>query len=247
MLYKIGSMGYFGGVAKVSRGPWFRDYWVEDDGLDWFYTFLNNDSQKCYLLSNNMSIEDRNKMSHLYHTMVRNNRISWFAGSWLAFEIVTRDSYFRKLALGWKGVNCLLMAFVFKSVFMSWSSGTYGPIMGAYLRKYQDHIKTDLFHIKDAKKEYFYIDTSEYMNYNVKDLGDENHCHHGPQPVSKFLAAITFLSLNRRANPLTAAGSQRSTSSSGARRTTSRTTRDSTITTSNLSTRASHLQRRLPI
>jgi len=67
-LYKISAMGYFGGVAKVSRGPWFRDYFVEDDGLDWFYTFLDNDNYKCYLLSNNMSYQDRENMGRIYQT-----------------------------------------------------------------------------------------------------------------------------------------------------------------------------------
>jgi hypothetical protein len=46
MLYKVNSMGYFGGYSKVSRGPWFREFWVEDDGLDWYYTFLNADGAK---------------------------------------------------------------------------------------------------------------------------------------------------------------------------------------------------------
>ena len=187
MLYKVGSMGYFGGVAKVSRGPWFRDYWVEDDGLDWFYTFMNSDGQKCYLLSNNMAIEDRTKMSHLYHTMVRNNRISWCVGLWASFELVTKDAWLKKMALGWKGVNWLIIGYVFKSILMSWSSSMYGPVMGAYLRKYQSSVKDNLFHIKDAKKEYFYIDTSEYMNYSNKDLGDEYHTHHGPQPEGESL------------------------------------------------------------
>ena len=111
-------MGYFGGVAKVSRGPWFRDYWIEDDGLDWFYTFMNSDGQKCYLLSNNLSIEDRTKMSHLYHTQVRNNRISWFVGGWLAFECIRMDSWMKKMALGWKGVSWFALSFLFKSALM---------------------------------------------------------------------------------------------------------------------------------
>ena len=65
MLYKISSLGYFGGVAKVSRGPWYREYMVEDDGLDWFYQFRNSDGQACYLLSNNIAIEDRERLAHL--------------------------------------------------------------------------------------------------------------------------------------------------------------------------------------
>lgn len=140
-------MGYFGGVAKVSRGPWFRDYWVEDDGLDWFYTFLNNDGQKCYLLSNNLELEDRNRMSHMYHSMVRNNRVSWFFGGWLAFELVTKDAWLKKLALGWKGVNWLGLSFLIKSGMMFLSSASYAPVMGAYFRKYQSSVKTSMFEI----------------------------------------------------------------------------------------------------
>jgi hypothetical protein len=152
-----------------------------------------------------MAIEDRTKMSHLYHTMLRNNRISWCVGLVGAFEMVTKVAYFKKLALGWKGVNVFLFGYLFKSLLMSWSSSMYGPVMGAYLRKYQTaSVKTELFNIKDAKKEYFYIDTSEYMNYAVKDLGDEYHCHHGPQPVStdKRFDSIYF----RRENPWTVPG-----------------------------------------
>ena len=44
MFYKINALGYFGGHYHVSRGPWFREFFVEDDGLDWFYTFRNQDN-----------------------------------------------------------------------------------------------------------------------------------------------------------------------------------------------------------
>lgn len=48
-------MGYFGGHQKNSRGPWFNEFYVEDDGLDWFYKFNDSDGKTCYLLSNNLS------------------------------------------------------------------------------------------------------------------------------------------------------------------------------------------------
>lgn len=56
MFYKFNSVGYFGGVAKVSKGPWFRSFLVEDDGLDWFYQFKDSDGKMCYLLSNNVAL-----------------------------------------------------------------------------------------------------------------------------------------------------------------------------------------------
>merc|ERR1719498_1789918 len=190
-------MGYFGGVAKVSRGPWFRDYFVEDDGLDWFYTFMNSDGQKCYLLSNNLSLEDRTKMSNLYHTQVRNNRISWFFGGWLAFEMIRMDSYFAKMAKGWKAVSWFGLSFLVKSLMMYQTSSMYGPMTGAYFRKYKADVKSELFHIHDKKKEYFYIDTSQYMNYTVEDLTDESHCHHGPQPEGETLDSSWLVEVDK--------------------------------------------------
>lgn len=66
-MYKFDSMGYMGGVAKVSRGPWFRDAFVEDDGLDWMYSAYDMEGKKIWLSSNNIPVADRMKMSHLYH------------------------------------------------------------------------------------------------------------------------------------------------------------------------------------
>ena len=186
MLYKISSMGYFGGVAKVSKGPWFRDFFVEDDGLDWFYSFIDSEGKKCFLLSNNMAVADREHMAQLYRTMNRNNWMSWAVGLWLGVETVSNVGYFAKMAKGWKVLSLFGLGYLYKSVLMAQTGQMYGPVMGAYLRKYSGAVKRDLFEIKDAKKEYFYIDTSEYMNYDNKDLADEYHVHHGPQPVSKI-------------------------------------------------------------
>lgn len=186
MLYKISSLGYFGGVAKVSRGPWYKEHMVEDDGLDWFYQFSDADGKQCYLLSNNMTMEDRDRVAHLYKTMCRNNTLAWFGGLWLGTEVVLADRYFRKMAIGWRFLSCVGIASVFKGLFMSWSSGLYAPTLGAYFRKYQSSVQRDLWEIRDSKKEYFYIDTSQYMNYTNESIGDHYHSHHGPQPVSKI-------------------------------------------------------------
>jgi hypothetical protein len=187
-------MGYFGGVNKVSRGPWFRKFFVEEDGLDWFYTFIDNDGNKCYLLSNNIPLQDRDRFSHLYHSQLRNNRISWFLGSWIAFEVVTKAQYCRSSALGWRCVQGLGLAFALKSAMMFYSAQHYAPVVGAFMRKYSSNVKRDIFEIKDEKKDYFYIDTSQYMNYTNADLSDEYHAHHGPQPVSclYFISNLCF-------------------------------------------------------
>ena len=55
MLYKVTPMGYFGRVSQTSRGPWFKELLVEDDGLEWYYTYGDSMGMR-YLLSNNMSV-----------------------------------------------------------------------------------------------------------------------------------------------------------------------------------------------
>ena len=119
--------------------------------------------------------------------MVRNNRISWFFGLWLGLETVRYDRYLKSMALGWKAVSFLGLSFLYKNIFMAVSSQNYNATMGAYFRKYSSDVKRDVTDIKDAKRAYFYIDTSEYMNYSNKDLGSKYHTHHGPQPVSFIL------------------------------------------------------------
>ena len=39
MLYKVSPFGYFDRVSKVSRGPWFEEQFVEEDGLEYFYAY----------------------------------------------------------------------------------------------------------------------------------------------------------------------------------------------------------------
>ena len=66
MLYKVSPMGYFGRVAKVSRGPWFNEGQVEEDGLEHYYVFGMGGSH-AYILTNNIPIEDREKLQRLYY------------------------------------------------------------------------------------------------------------------------------------------------------------------------------------
>ena len=186
--YKVSSMGYFGGVAKVSRGPWFRDAWVEDDGLDWYYKFKDSNKGDVYLLSNNVAIEDREKLDSLYKTHVRNNRLAWFGGLYLGMEAVRSFQYFKKMAHGWKFVNMLGVGYVAHAIMMDYTSQVHAPIIGAYLRKYRSNVHSELLDIKDAKKAYFSIDDSQYMSYTNATLSDQHHAHHGPQPEGEALA-----------------------------------------------------------
>lgn len=66
MLYKFGPMGYFGRVNQISRGPWFAEMQVEDDGLEYYFMHQDNMGNMRYLLSNNMTYEDRESMIKLW-------------------------------------------------------------------------------------------------------------------------------------------------------------------------------------
>lgn len=94
MLYKVSPFGYFGRVSKVSRGPWFAEWRVEDDGLEYFYAYTYN-GEIVYLLTNNIPIEDRDKMSKIHQAMERNRYLAWFGGLWLGLETVIRVPYFK--------------------------------------------------------------------------------------------------------------------------------------------------------
>ena len=50
-----------------------------------------------------------------------------------------------------------------------------------FFKKYSHLAKEDLFEIRDEKREWFNIDTSQYMNYTFDDIHGY-HAHHGPQP-----------------------------------------------------------------
>ena len=112
--------------------------------------------------------------------MERNRQLAWFGGLWLGLETVLRVPYFKKLAFGWRAASLFASAFVYKTAFTAYNATTYGPVITAFLRKHGDQAKTDVFGITDRKREYYEIDTSQYMKYDFKDLGHDFHAHHGP-------------------------------------------------------------------
>jgi hypothetical protein len=116
MLYKVSPFGYFGRVSKVSRGPWFQEHNVEDDGLEWFYIYYNN-GERTHLLSNNVPLEDRERLDRLYHAFNRNRMLAWAGGIWLGVETVSRIGYFSKMAAGWKLLSLFGVGFVYNQVF----------------------------------------------------------------------------------------------------------------------------------
>jgi hypothetical protein len=181
MLYKVSPWGYFGRVTKVSRGPWFNEYWVEDDGLERFYVVGTSDGAG-YLLSNNLPIQDRERLDRLYKAYQRNKYLAWFAGMWLGVETMLRVPKIRNLAFGWKVLAVFGTGFLYKTAIAAYNGHQYGPVVSAYFRKYSEFIKPDPFQITDRKREFYEIDTSQYMNYDFKDLGHDYHANHGPQP-----------------------------------------------------------------
>ena len=159
MLDKVDPFGYMGRVSKLSRGPWFRTWDIEEDGLEHFYSFTYMGFQQ-YLLSNNVPIQDRERMQNLFRAIKRNNQMAWCAGLYLAFETSLRIPYLKSVALGWRVLSVFGIGFAYKLGFSYYNSHTYGPIAAAYLRKHFKLARGDMFEIKDEKREYFYIDTT---------------------------------------------------------------------------------------
>lgn len=98
-------------------------------------------------------------------------------------ETILRVPYFKTMAIGWRVLSLFGTAFLYKTAFQYYNGQTNGPIISAYFRKYSEFVKKDPFEITDRKREYYHIDTSDYVNYNFDTLGEEYHAHHGPQPV----------------------------------------------------------------
>ena len=91
--------------------------------------------------------------------------MAWCASYYMSFELMTRMAYFKKMAIGWRVLSFMAVANALMIPANMYASQTYGPLIGAYLRKYQDVSKNDLFEITDRKREFYQIDTSQYMNY----------------------------------------------------------------------------------
>ncbi len=159
MLYKVSPMGYFGKNAQFSRGPWFHKHIAEDDGLEWYYTYFVNGERRI-MLSSNLAFDDRENMSRLFKAYRRTEALAALAGLFLSVEVITRAPYFKQMAYGWKFLSFVGVAVGFKQLFSAYNSQTYGPIMGAYARKYSESVKSDYFEIQDRKREFYQIDTS---------------------------------------------------------------------------------------
>ena len=159
---------------------------MEEDYLEIYYAFAHGGSLK-YLLSNNMNVTDRVEFHRIWKAHDRASGLAMFAGFALGLETVTRHAYFKKMALGWRVCSFFGVAYGFKCLFNTYNAHYYGPLMGAYLRRYDSVITADRFEMVDRKREYYEIDTSQYMSYTDEDL--HSHVNHGPQPDGEHMDA----------------------------------------------------------
>ena len=135
MLYKASPFGYFDRTTKVSRGPWFQHAFVEDDGLDYYYTFAMNGATY-HLLSNNIPLQDRRRLNNLYKGIQRHQGMALFAGLWVGVEVSMRWSVLRKMAIGWRVLATLGLGWAVGSAFSINNSQYYGPTLSAYFKQY---------------------------------------------------------------------------------------------------------------
>lgn len=148
-------------------------------------------------MSNNVPLEDREKLDRLYKAFYRNKALAWAGGLWLGMETVLRVPYFARMAIGWRVLSLVGSALFFKNAFQYYNGLTYGPLFSAFFRKYSGEAKADRFQITDRKREYFEIDTSEYMAYGYKDLGHDYHVNHGPQPDGEAMDSSWLSELDK--------------------------------------------------
>ena len=112
-----------------------------------------------------MDYKDRTEFHRLYRAHSRASYMAQAAGLWLGLETVLRVPYFKTMAVGWKFASIFGLGYVYSGLFNWHNSCRYQPLLGAYLRKYQDKITPDMWEMRDRKREFYEIDTSQYMSY----------------------------------------------------------------------------------
>jgi hypothetical protein len=117
---------------------------------------------------------------------------------WIGVEAVTRVGRLKRLGWGSKFLALTLVGCFSNNLIKYFQfSHLYGPLLCAYFTKYQDFAKSELGEIEDEKREWFDIDTSQYMSYTHEDLGHEHHAHHGPQPDGEVLNGSWFTEMDK--------------------------------------------------
>ena len=100
------------------------------------------------------------------------------------------------MAYGWRFLSIFATGTFYSQFMNAYASQSYSPLIGAYLRKYRAHAKADMFDITDRKREYFDIDTSQYMDYTVEDNADA-HTSFGPSPDGEQQDASWLMEMDK--------------------------------------------------
>merc|ERR1712224_15938 len=134
-----------------------------------------------------MSYEDRMAFANMYYTTRGEQWLLSFAGLWMAGETVLRNSVLKKWALGWRCLSVVGLWTVYSKGLNYFFGAQYSPLMTATLRKYSHVAVSDQFELQDRKREFYQIDTAQYMDYTEDDLNIHGHENHGPQPDGEAL------------------------------------------------------------
>ena len=188
-------------IPTIPRGPWFKEMVVQDDGLEYFYKMRDQEGNMKFLISNNLTWQDREDLSGLYKSAYRTKGLVFFSSAYVAFEIFNRIARLSKMGLGTKLVGgfiatCLIAGQVYDYSFNKY----YGPMFAAFYKKYESHARADIHDIDDEKREWFEIDTSQYMNYDHDDLhhSDQHYeSHNGPQPDGDVMNGTWFREMDK--------------------------------------------------
>ena len=133
----------------------------------------------------------------MYKAHARSNTLASAASLYLSIETILRVPHFKKMAIGWRLTSMLGLTWGYRQIFNTYSSYKYQPLLGAYLRKYQNLITTDVWEIKDRKREYYEIDTSQYMNYTLEEADEHCHINTGPHPDGEHLDSTWLVELDK--------------------------------------------------
>ncbi len=112
---------------------------TEDDGLEYYYKYQDEEGNTKYLLSNNLKWQDRDNLEKVYKGHLRQQYIHLSIGFLGGLEFYRRlPSRVRNAGLAIRflafvGIESTVAAFVKQYV-----GNSFGPLMTAYFKKY-DH------------------------------------------------------------------------------------------------------------
>ena len=159
------------GVGKDNlHGLWYREWMIRGSDDDKYYVLKRN-FENLYLLTNVIPLKDREIMGALYFRIKRD----WGIAGVLSFGIslhAIQLPLFSVFKRSWKLFPFLICFQTFRYGISYLISRYNSPMFYAYLNKYRDSIKSDMFKIRDITREWFDIDDSEYMNYTNEDVDD---------------------------------------------------------------------------